>query len=28
LLDQFTGDEQHCNGLNIADNHGQLPIHC
>jgi hypothetical protein len=28
LLDQFTGDEQHCSGLNIAHNHGQLPIHC
>jgi hypothetical protein len=28
LLDQFTGDEQHCSGLNIAQNHGQLPIHC
>jgi ankyrin repeat protein len=27
LLDRFVGDEQHHNGLSIADNRGQLPIH-
>jgi hypothetical protein len=28
LLDQFTGQKQQYNGLNIADNHEQLLIHC
>jgi hypothetical protein len=31
LLDRFVGDAQHCNGLNIADNHGQAtsnPLLC
>ena len=27
LLDRFVGDEQHHNGLSIADNDGCLPIH-